>query len=125
MKAYSPEGYMGTQENKKYFYTKTQLAMSLSNGEILEGVAYMCDSDHNLIVNLGCMKGIIPRFEGAVGISVGTTRDIALISRVGKTVCFIVEDIKTDTSGNNYAILSRRKAQERCKEEFLSHLTKS
>ena len=116
MKVYSPEGYgQNSNETKKYNYTKTQLTSAMNSGEILEGLAYMCDSEHNLIVNLGCMKGIIPRFEGAVGISVGTTRDIALISRVGKTVCFVVENIKTDITGNSYAILSRRKAQERCK----------
>lgn len=123
MKAYYPEGYgMGTNENKKHGFTKTQLMSAMLNGEILEGLAYMCDSEHNLLVNLGCMKGIIPRFEGAVGISHGTTRDIALISRVGKAVCFVVQDIKTDAYGTQYALLSRRVAQQRCREEFLSAL---
>ncbi|MBO5909198.1 MAG: 30S ribosomal protein S1 [Clostridia bacterium] len=123
MRAYSPEGFnKGTNENKRYNFTKTQLWEAAASGEILEGLAYMCDSEHNLLVNLGSMKGIIPRFEGALGISIGTTRDIALISRVGKPVCFVVEQIKTDSSGVSYAILSRRAAQERCKNEFLSGL---
>jgi len=123
MRAYSPEGFnKGTNENKRYNFTKTQLWEAAASGEILEGLAYMCDSEHNLLVNLGSMKGIIPRFEGALGISAGATRDIALISRVGKPVCFVVEQIKTDSSGISYAILSRRAAQERCKNEFLSGL---
>lgn len=123
MRAYSPEGFnKGTNENKRYNFTKTQLWEAAASGEILEGLAYMCDSEHNLLVNLGSMKGIIPRFEGALGISAGATRDIALISRVGKPVCFVVEQIKTDSSGVSYAILSRRAAQERCKNEFLSGL---
>ena len=49
---------------------------------MLEAPVVMCDSAHNLIVNLGCMKGIIPRVEGAVGIEEGSTRDIALISNI-------------------------------------------
>lgn len=123
MKPYSPEGYTkGTNEKKTYKYTKAQLLQAVVSGEILEGLAYMCDSEHNLLVNLGCMKGIIPRFEGALGISHGTTRDIALISRVGKPICFIVEEIKTDKNGTQYASLSRRIAQERCKNEFLNTL---
>ena len=120
MKVYYPEGFgMGTNENKKYVFTKAQLLSAMQSGEILEGLVYMCDSAHNLLLNLGCMKGIIPRFEGAVGISHGATRDIALISRVGKAVCFVVEDIKTDKDGTQYALLSRRIAQQRCFDEFL------
>ena len=123
MKNYSPEGFTKeTSEGKRNTFTKAQLLQAMASGEILEGLAYMCDSEHNLLVNLGSMRGIIPRFEGALGISHGTTRDIALISRVGKPVCFVVDDIKTDPLGNQYAILSRRVAQERCKNEFLSTL---
>jgi len=75
----------------------------------------MCDTDHNLIVNLGCMRGIIPRNEGAIGIESGATRDIALISRVGKPVCFVITEIKSDKNGDLYAVLSRKKAQLLCK----------
>lgn len=82
---------------------------------VMEAPAVMCDAAHNLIVALGGIKGIIPREEGAVGIADGSTRDIALISRVGKPVCFIVSEIKTDASGTPYAVLSRKKAQEKCK----------
>ena len=35
------------------------------------------------------MRGVIPRDAGAWGLSDGTTRDIAVISRVNKPVCFI------------------------------------
>ena len=82
----------------------------------------MCDSDHNLIVDLGCMRGIIPRDEGAIGITEGTTRDIALISRVGKPVSFIITDFVTEESGTQTAILSRKRAQERCLDYILSNV---
>ena len=78
----------------------------------------MCDAAHNLIVDLGCMKGLILREEGAVGIAEGTVRDIALISRVGKPVCFTVTAIKTNSQGRLYAELSRRAAQLRCLEQL-------
>lgn len=84
-------------------------------GVVLEAAVLMCDTDHNLIVNLGCMRGIIPRNEGAIGIESGATRDIALISRVGKPVCFVISEIKSDKNGDLYAVLSRKKAQQLCK----------
>lgn len=121
MKGYYPEGWLNdTAENRRRLFTPTLLSEACANGDILEGMAYMCDNDHNLLVNLGCMKGIIPRCEGAIGIGEGTTRDIALISRVGKPVCFVVRELKTDPAGKLYAVLSRRAAQERCRTELLS-----
>ncbi len=116
-----PEGISlkGTAQKN---YTAARLQEAAASGEILEAMAYMCDSDHNLLVNLGSMKGVIPRIEGAVGIAEGTTRDIALISRVGKAVCFTVEEISADTKGQPYALLSRRRAQKKCRDEFISGL---
>ena len=111
MKGFYPEGFLQLDGSSKG-YTATSLLEASAKGTILEAMAYMCDSDHNLLVSLGSMKGIIPRDEGAIGIKEGLTKDIALISRVGKSVCFIVEDIKTDQSGKKYALLSRRKPQE-------------
>ena len=61
--------------------------------KILEAKACVCDSSHNLIVDLAGIKGIIPREEGAIGIKDGSVRDIAVISRVNRPVCFVVTDI--------------------------------
>lgn len=124
MKDYYPEGMLIEREERwKNLYTVSAIFQSLQNETILEAPVIMCDSQHNMTVDLGCMKGIIPREEGAIGIKEGVTRDIALISRVGRPVCFIVEDIKTDTAGNNYALLSRRRAQYRCLDYVFSNLT--
>lgn len=121
MMGFYPEGLCFSDKTVKR-YTEESLREAMREQELLEATAYMCDSRHNLLVNLGCMKGIIPREEGAIGIADGTTRDIALISRVGKAVCFTVEDITTDDKGKKYAVLSRRKAQERCRDEKLLKL---
>lgn len=119
MKDFYPEGWLySTADNRKNMITPTALAQSQSLGTILEAGVIMCDAEHNLTVDLGCMKGIIPRCEGAIGIDDGSTRDIALISRVGRPVCFIVTDIKTDSYGRLYALLSRKGAQRLCLESF-------
>lgn len=120
MKEYYPEGWLqNTTENKRNMLTPSALCMAAANETVLEATVGMCDTEHNLTVDLGCMSGIIPRVEGAIGISDGSTRDIALISRVGRPVSFVVTDIKTDSEGKLYAILSRRRAQELARERLL------
>ena len=120
MKVCYPEGWL-TERGGKTHYSLADIKEAMDSGEILEATAFMCDNDHNLLVNLGSMRGIIPRCEGAIGIKEGTTRDIALISRVGKAVAFTVTEIKSDSKGTPYAVLSRRAAQQICKRELLEN----
>lgn len=116
MNGFYPEGW--NEEKKKSEFTRQFLLEAKLQESVLEAQVTMCDANHNLIVDLGCMKGIIPRAEGAIGIEEGTTRDIALISRVGKPVCFVVENIETDKNGNPFAFLSRKRAQELCRKNI-------
>ena len=123
MNGFYPEGKLYSfSENKRCMSSLAALAEAQLKETVLEAPVIMCDTEHNLIVDLGCIKGIIPRNEGALGIADGTTRDIALISRVGRTVCFIITAFKSDTQGKTVAILSRRRAQEMCREYILSNL---
>ena len=125
MNSFFPEGWLTVaQQQKAKSLTPSLLSEAAKTEEILESKALICDSNHNLIVDLGGVKGVIPREEGAIGIKEGTTRDIALISRVGKPVCFVVEKLENDENGKLIARLSRKKAQEKCKDEFLSTLIK-
>ncbi len=125
MKNYLPEGWkLESGENRYMTSSPSTVYEAMNRGDILEARATMCDFDHNLIVELGCMKGIIPREEGALGIAEGTVKDIALISRVGKPVCFVVDTIKPDENGKLCAWLSRRKAQERCMREYVKNLNR-
>lgn len=122
MKDYYPEGVLiNTDENKKFLLSEASLTVAQSTEEILEANVTLCDTEHNLVVDLGCMKGIIPREEGAIGIKEGTTRDIALISRVGRPVCFIVKEIIIDSQGVKQAVLSRKSAQEKCLDYILKN----
>jgi small subunit ribosomal protein S1 len=69
------------------------------------------------------MRGIIPRAEGAIGIEDGSVRDIALISRVNKPVAFKIIDFMDDETGERTAILSRKRVQEECMEEYIKNLS--
>lgn len=123
MTAYLPEGMLlHTPENAAALQNVYTLQDAQRNGKILEARAIVCDNAHNLIVELPCMRGIIPREEGAIGITEGTTRDIALISKAGKPVCFQVQQIIMDENGISTAILSRKQAQLQCWQQFLSNL---
>lgn len=115
MNGFFPEGWNSTAAEGKKAFTPSALTEAQSKQTVLESTVTMCDAEHNLIVDLGCMRGIIPREEGAIGISDGSTRDIALISRVGKPVSFVITDIKVDEFGRPCAYLSRKCAQELCK----------
>jgi small subunit ribosomal protein S1 len=122
MNGFYPEGWFGTKQKTKEF-TSAFIAEAIADGRVLEAPVIMCDASHNLVVDLGCMKGVIPRTEGALGIADGKTRDIALISRVGKSVCFVAEALETDSNGNLYALLSRRRAQEICLDYITTNKT--
>ena len=123
MNQYLPEGrMMDSEENRLAMSSPAQLREACARGQILEARAVICDNQHDLWVDLGCMQGIIPRIEGAMGIEDGSVRDIALISRVNKPVTFIITGFDKDAYGNPIAVLSRRIVQEKCQEEFISRL---
>ncbi len=119
-----PEGkLLHTLENKRLTASHAALSEAALNGVVLEGVATLCDADHNLYVSLPCMEGFIPHEEGAIGIEEGITRDIAVISRVGKPVCFVVIGFENTANGVR-AILSRRRAQEKCQRDYIQRCRK-
>lgn len=124
MKKYCPEGELFmTPDNQSCIKSIFALQEAMLQGKILEARVLICDNDHNLRIDLPCAKGIIPREEGALGIAEGTTKDIALITKVNKPVCFKVKQILKDEAGIFTAILSRREVQQECMENFISALT--
>lgn len=86
---------------------REDVCAAAQDGSILQSVAVRCDAAHNLIVQLDGLEGRMPREECALGIDTGQTREIAILSRVGKPVCFHVRRIEGNT-----ALLSRRTAQQ-------------
>lgn len=110
-----PEGQLLQRpENRAACSGRESLARAMAAGTVLEGAALLCDENHDLLVSVGPFTGRIPRAETALGIAEGTTRDIAILSRVGKPVCFVVTGMEGDT-----LLLSRRRAQEKALAYFL------
>lgn len=117
MNIYCPEG-----ELEKCPASVSEAEEYIEQGLIAEAVCVLCSGEHDLIVDLGFIEGRIPRCEGAVGIDDGTTRDIALISRVNKPVQFRILGFDTDSNGRKHAVLSRRLAQDECISDYISKL---
>ncbi len=116
---YYPEGINFV--NRK-FTTVDEIKSLIANGEIVESKVLLCDKEHNLHIDLGVMSGLVPRYEGALGIEEETVRDIALISKVNKPIAFKIVAIKQDEYGNDYALLSRRVVQLECMRDYISKL---
>ena len=111
---YRPEGFLRKEEP----LTVGALERAKNSNQILEAKAVMCDSEHNLIVDLGEIRGIVPREEAALGIREGTVKDIAVLSRVNKQICFKVVDIGRQNN-RICASLSRLSAQQDALEHML------
>ena len=117
---YKPEGLkFMTTENREYLYSQTSLEKAMLQDKIIEAAATMCTGDMSLSVNLGCMEGIMEKGETAL--SDGEVKDIAVITRVGKPVCFKVMSIEK-LHGAPVAFLSRRMAQQECMENYIKML---
>ena len=122
MTPFYPEGVLlATARNRAALSSPAALREAMVLGTVLEARALRCDAAHNLYVELPFGAGIIPHDEGALGIAEGTTRDIALLSRVRKPVCFVVQSVE-ERGGEIRAVLSRREAQRRCRREYLDGL---
>lgn len=123
MSTFLPEGnLLKTEENQVYINNPEKLKEAMNKRKILEATALVCDREHNLHLKLGKINAVIPREEGALGIREGTIRDIAVISRVNRPVCFVVTDIISDESGEPLAVLSREKAQRMCFDNYIDTL---
>lgn len=120
---YMPEGYyIGSRANSEYISSLEGLERAMESGTVLEARAVLCDSSHNLVVELGGgYSGIIPREEALMSLPDEEVREIAVITRVGKPVCFKITDIIRGSDGVKI-MLSRKQAQEECYENYIKKL---
>lgn len=120
---YRPEGCLyKTPVNQRLISSAEGLTDAMNCGTIIEARVSVCTSSHDLIIDLPCAKGVISREDGALGIPEGKTRDIALISRVNKIVCFKVRELNYGSDGSLTVKLSRREAQEECQRNYIEKL---
>lgn len=125
MNQYRPEGSLiSSFQNHEYISTQKGLEKALEKQIILEAPVILCDHSFNLHVSLGSkMRGIIPRDEVQYNPN-EETKDIAILTRVGKAVSFIVVGFEKDASGETVAILSRKRAQKECLINYIHTLIK-
>ena len=117
-----PEGRrLRSPENRAACESKQGLLQAMERREILEGQVLCCTPEHDLVVSLGEFTGLIPRREAALGIAEGSTREIAILSRVGKAAAFTVEEVRSE-EGVVRPILSRRRAQQMALEHLMDTL---
>ncbi len=113
---YKPEGFDGTEPA----YSHSAVEKALLTGQIIEGRAVRCDSEGNLTVSLGKYTGIIPRYLSAAGAKKGETKDIAILSRVNKSVAFKVIAFQYENDPTKL-LLDRCSAQEEALEYMLEN----
>ncbi len=123
MNQYKPEGMLiSTFNNHELTSSLKGLERALEKQTILEAPAVLCDHELNLHVALGGgIRGMIPRCE-AVYSPREDAKDIAILTRVGKPVCFKIMGFREDKSGGTTAILSRKEAQHECMLSYIEAL---
>ena len=123
---YKPEGrLLCTAENREYMTSEATLARAMAEGKILESIALYCADGHDgkeLHFNLGKMRGIMPGSEVEYRKREEEIKDIAVITRVGKAVCFKIIGF-CEVDGEKTALLSRAEAQRECMENFIYSLS--
>lgn len=116
---YLPEGSLiGNEENREIFESKSSVMRAIEEEAIAEGRAFLCDRSMDLHVSTPYGEGIIKKSEIAYGEDGVEPKDIAVITKVGKVVSFLI--LGFDDSGK--LILSRRAAQKKCYDEYISRL---
>lgn len=108
-----------SEENQAYLNSEDGLARALAEGKTLCARAVLCDTDHNLTVDLGQgRKGLIPRQQAGLDVGDKIGRDPSIITRIGRGVCFRVCELTPE--GAYSARLSRRQAQQDYLDHFLA-----
>ena len=120
--SYAPEGYrLGSADNREYLTSFAGLERAMHEGKILESTVLLCDSAMRLHVDLFGIRGVMERCETVYCREGEEIKDIAVITRVGKPVCFKVMGFAVE-DGKEIAILSRRAAQQECLDTYLDEL---
>ena len=100
-------------------FSVSSLRDAMEHGDVLEAVAQRCDPQQNLRLSLGPVTGILPRAEALSPWISGAEREISVISKVGRQICFTVTSLESDEKGAPVAHLSRRIPQEQALEALL------
>ena len=117
MVEYKPEG----QGRCAADLSEDELRAAAAGGLILESTALAFDHDRRLRFELAGRTAYMPYEECADGAGTDAVRDIAILTRVGRPTCFVIEQLPQGPGGA--FVLSRRRAQQNCKAEYLDMLS--
>ena len=125
MNLYKPEGLLiSSHENHEYISSRQGLERALERQAIIEAPVSLCDHDFNLHISLpGKLRAVMPRGEVQYFPDSREVKDIAVLTRVGKPICFKVMGFERSAAGEDIAIVSRRAAQRECYLNYVSDLT--
>jgi len=113
-----PEG-IGDSGADEAEFSRAYLERAMQNRTVLEGTVLLCDNRYTLWVDLGCMRGMMEHDEVQLCPVGECLRDIAVVTRVGKPVSFLIIGFAYLENGEEVAVLSRKEAQRMCRAAFL------
>ena len=99
-----------------------ELRAAMASREILQSTALAFDTARQLRFEFGGLRAVMPFEQCADGAETGSVRDIAILTRVGRPTCFVIEGMDTDETGQPVYRLSRAEAQRMCKVDYLDTL---
>ena len=112
---YMPEGLLSGISFKTA--AESAIKQAIDGGVTVESVVTRCDGQHNLYCEMGRFTGIIPRELAALEEN-SKGKEIAVISKVGKSVCFKI----TGEMRDGMYVLSRKAAQKEALDYFMENL---
>ena len=92
MQAYRTEGNYRSAAR----LSAAELRAAMASHEILQATALAFDTQRQLRFDLGGVRAVMPFVQCADGAENGTVRDIAVLTRVGRPTCFVVQALDTD-----------------------------
>lgn len=116
MVEYKAEGLYRCAQNM----TPNQLEEAFYSGELLQATALAFDHAQRLRLTLAGKPAYMDYADCADGLENGEVRDIAILTRVGRPVCFVITQLPQGSDG--FYKLSRRSAQQQCKKNYLDLL---
>ena len=118
MQTYRTEGNYRSADR----LSAAELRAAMASREILQSTALAFDTARQLRFELGGVRAVMPFEQCADGAETGSVRDIAVLTRVGRPTCFVIEELDTDEAGQPCYRLSRAEAQRRCRAQYLDTL---
>ena len=101
---------------------REELDHCIAAGEVLQSTALAFDTNRRLRFELCGHHAYMP-FEECLDTAPGeTVKEIAVLTRVGRPTCFVVQGTTQNESGEAVYLLSRAAAQRACREQYLDQL---